>query len=199
MPLFGPPDVNALKEKHDVQGLSKAMSYKKDAKVRKAAVEALVQMMDGPAAEVLLSAAIKDPDSEVRELAAGVLRQAGDEKLVERLNTLQEAEAEVRWKEMQPRCARCGQTSGQLFEKVKAGHNSAVLGGAPVVQIGNWVGICPQCRKPWCKNHWIDPDPNKYNDDPKCPNDKAELDMYWDRGPTEEKPWRIAYPARDST
>ena len=41
MPLFGPPNVEKLKAKGNVKGLIKALDYKKDASVRRAAAKAL--------------------------------------------------------------------------------------------------------------------------------------------------------------
>ena len=44
MGLFGPPNVNEMKAKRDVKGLMKALAYKKDSGVRKAAATALGQI-----------------------------------------------------------------------------------------------------------------------------------------------------------
>jgi HEAT repeat protein len=46
MPLFGPPDVRKLKEKGDIKGLTKALSYQKDEAVRRDAARALGQICD---------------------------------------------------------------------------------------------------------------------------------------------------------
>ena len=42
MPLFGPPNIEKLKEKRDVEGLIKALRHK-DAKIRCDAAEALAR------------------------------------------------------------------------------------------------------------------------------------------------------------
>ena len=44
MRLFGPPNVEQLKANGDVKGLIKASSYKKDAAIRQAAAQALIEM-----------------------------------------------------------------------------------------------------------------------------------------------------------
>ena len=42
--LLGPPNIEKLKAKHDMQGLIKTLDYQKDAVVRKSAAEALGQV-----------------------------------------------------------------------------------------------------------------------------------------------------------
>jgi hypothetical protein len=49
MPLFGPPDIEKLREKHDTKALIKALKYR-DTQVRCDAAEALAQLGD-PLAE----------------------------------------------------------------------------------------------------------------------------------------------------
>lgn len=44
MPLFGPPNIQKMKEKGDVKGLIRALSYEKDIYIQKAAWEALLEM-----------------------------------------------------------------------------------------------------------------------------------------------------------
>jgi hypothetical protein len=46
MPLSGPPDVNKLSTNRDVSGLSKALIYPKDARLRKSAAEGLGRIGD---------------------------------------------------------------------------------------------------------------------------------------------------------
>ena len=53
MPLFGPPDVAALKAKRDVQGLIKALGYGGDGNVRRSAVAALADLGDPRAVDAL--------------------------------------------------------------------------------------------------------------------------------------------------
>jgi HEAT repeat protein len=58
--LFGPPDVEKLKAKRDIQGLMRALGYTGDAKVRRAAVEALAELGDARAVDPLILA-LKNP------------------------------------------------------------------------------------------------------------------------------------------
>jgi hypothetical protein len=55
MPLFGPPNIEKLREKGDIKGLIKALGYQKDAAVRQAATEALVEI-GASAVEPLITA-----------------------------------------------------------------------------------------------------------------------------------------------
>jgi HEAT repeat protein len=59
--LFGPPDVEKLKVKRDVQGLIRALGYAADASVRRAAVEGLAELGDARAVDPLILA-LKNPD-----------------------------------------------------------------------------------------------------------------------------------------
>jgi HEAT repeat protein len=74
MGLFGPPNVEKLKAKGDVEGLIKALVYKKDANVRKAAAEALEQITNEQAIKSLIDA-LQDENRDVQETAAGSLVQ----------------------------------------------------------------------------------------------------------------------------
>lgn len=47
MPLFGPPDVEKLKAKRNVNGLVKALRYMKDPTIRQAAAQALIDIGEG--------------------------------------------------------------------------------------------------------------------------------------------------------
>jgi hypothetical protein len=114
MALFGPPNVEKMKAKRDVEGLIKALGYQKDGSVRMLAAGALGQMRDPRAVQPLIAAlkdsdrhvpetaaealvkigtpaveplivALKDSDSNVRRLAAGALGQIGDARAVEPL------------------------------------------------------------------------------------------------------------------
>ena len=58
MPLFGPPNVDKLKAKRDVKGLSRALSYQKDDEVRRRAAKALGEIGDAQAVEPLTAALI---------------------------------------------------------------------------------------------------------------------------------------------
>lgn len=59
--LFGPPDVENLKAKKDVEGLTKALEYKKDNDVRAEAAVALGKLRDEKAIEPIIHA-LKDKD-----------------------------------------------------------------------------------------------------------------------------------------
>lgn len=59
MPQFGPPDVEKMKAKRDVNGLIKALDYDKDTAIRKAAAKALGQI-GGHRAVKALVAVLKD-------------------------------------------------------------------------------------------------------------------------------------------
>jgi HEAT repeat protein len=113
--LFGPPNVEELKAKGDVQGLTKALSYKNDAAIRQAAAKALGKIGSAQAIEPLIAvfksrdvlrkdaaealvkigapavesliATLRDEDELVlvREDAARVLGKIGDVRAVEPL------------------------------------------------------------------------------------------------------------------
>jgi HEAT repeat protein len=72
MGLFGPPDVEKMKAKHDVNGLVKAMGYKNDVVIREKALEALCEIDMAHAVEPLI-AVLKDANSHVRRVAADAL------------------------------------------------------------------------------------------------------------------------------
>jgi HEAT repeat protein len=76
MPLFGPPNVEKLKARRDIAGLVKALAYKKDWNVRKAAAGALAKIGDARAVESLI-AALKDEAYYVRQTAAEALGKIG--------------------------------------------------------------------------------------------------------------------------
>ncbi|HET9587977.1 MAG TPA: HEAT repeat domain-containing protein, partial [Anaerolineales bacterium] len=76
--LLGPPNIEKLKAKHDMQGLIKTLDYQKDAVVRKSAAEALGQVRYAPAAPRLALGVLKDADPLVRDAAMEALVQIGD-------------------------------------------------------------------------------------------------------------------------
>jgi len=90
MRLLGPPNVEELKSKEDVAGLIKALEFKKDPDVRKAAAKALGELESNAAVDPLLNA-LEDDDKGVRMYAAGALDSIGDtlavDPLIERLKT----------------------------------------------------------------------------------------------------------------
>ena len=78
--LSGPPDVEKLKAKKDVQGLIKALAYKKDAQVRRAATEALGELHEECALQAL-EAALGDPEPAVRQSAVWAIAALGESAL----------------------------------------------------------------------------------------------------------------------
>jgi HEAT repeat protein len=84
MPLFGPPNVDKLKAKRDLPGLTKALGYKQDSSLRRAAAEALGQLGDARAVEPLIGA-LGDETVSVRQAAVGALGELDDARAVEPL------------------------------------------------------------------------------------------------------------------
>lgn len=76
MPLFGSPNVKKMLEKKDVEGLIKALGYKKDRFVRKGAAQALGLLGDTRAVEPLI-AALEDDDLVAYSAARGLGRIGG--------------------------------------------------------------------------------------------------------------------------
>lgn len=81
--LFGPPDVEKLKAKGDVEGLIKALNYEKDVSVRRAAAGALggwvggrLVIQDLRVVEALEMVTLKDENDNVRQAAAMALLEA---------------------------------------------------------------------------------------------------------------------------
>ena len=102
MSLFGPPNIEKMKAKRDVQGLIKALLYKKDStegehfRVRRTAAKALGEIGDPRAVEPLISM-LKDKSSSVREATAAALEVLGDPRAVEPLiATLLDSDGKVR-------------------------------------------------------------------------------------------------------
>ncbi|MFQ5435244.1 MAG: HEAT repeat domain-containing protein [Anaerolineae bacterium] len=84
--LFGPPKVEKLEAKQDIEGLIKALGYNKKRKafeVQSAAVEALVRI--GSAAVKPLCEALRDDDYNIRDNAIRALGQIGDVRAIEPL------------------------------------------------------------------------------------------------------------------
>jgi HEAT repeat protein len=83
MPLFGPPDINALEAKRDTQGLIKALAYK-DAAIRMAAAEALGPLKDPISVDPLVGL-LRDENAGVRRAAVAALAVRGGHRVVEPL------------------------------------------------------------------------------------------------------------------
>jgi HEAT repeat protein len=84
MSLFGPPDIESCKSKGDIDGLNKALKYRKDAAIRRSAAIALGELKDKKAVEPLILA-LKDEDESVRWKAAEALGKIKDARAVEPL------------------------------------------------------------------------------------------------------------------
>ena len=82
MPLFGPPDVEGMKSKGDVNGLIDAIGYQKDNSVRRNAIKALGELGDTRAVEPLIASLT---DSLVRRDAVIALGKIGGSRIVEPL------------------------------------------------------------------------------------------------------------------
>lgn len=97
MSLFGgPPNIEKLKEKRNVNGLIKALQYQKDSEIRKEAVNALGESDELHVVEALIGA-LSDEVSGVRQAAANTLAKIGDNRAVEPLiSTLADQDAFVR-------------------------------------------------------------------------------------------------------
>ena len=85
MGLFGPPNIEKLKGKRDIQGLIKALDYQKDVNLRKAAAEALGELKDIQAIQPLIAVLRNDGRVMVRQASAKALGQIGDARAVEPL------------------------------------------------------------------------------------------------------------------
>ncbi len=95
MPLFGPPNVKKMKERSNIKGLIKALDYKKEYGVRKAAAGALGQIGDARAVEPLITA-LKDEDGYVRGAATLALGQIGGPAAEPLITALKDKHAYVR-------------------------------------------------------------------------------------------------------
>jgi HEAT repeat protein len=76
MPLFGPPNVDKLKGKKDIEGLIDVLIHQKDARLRDVAARALGELADARSVEPLF-AALLDADTSVRESATLALARVG--------------------------------------------------------------------------------------------------------------------------
>ena len=83
MPLFGPPNIEKMKEKKNVKGLIKALKHK-DSDIRKGAADALGEIGDARVVKPLIKA-LQDSDMFVYLKAAEALGKIGDARAVESL------------------------------------------------------------------------------------------------------------------
>ena len=84
MPLFGPPNIEKLTLKGDTAGLTKALGYRKDPNVRRAAAQLLGHLREERAVEALINN-LKDENSSVREAAAEALGRIREPRAIEPL------------------------------------------------------------------------------------------------------------------
>jgi len=87
MSFFGPPNVQKLKIKSDIQRLIKLLKYKKNVTVRQDAVLALGQICDANTVEPIIST-LSDADKDVRRAAVEALGNIGDMRAVSSLITV---------------------------------------------------------------------------------------------------------------
>jgi HEAT repeat protein len=80
MPLFGPPDIEKLKSKRDIDGLVKALGYKKDSVVRCEAARALGDVGWYTTID-LLTPRLQDEDTNMRAAAAEALGKIRDQHI----------------------------------------------------------------------------------------------------------------------
>ncbi|MGD1996106.1 MAG: HEAT repeat domain-containing protein [Anaerolineae bacterium] len=85
--LLGPPNVEKLKDRVNVQGLIKALGYQEDSRVRRGAAAALGELGDRRAV-VPLTGALHDEHSSVRRTAVEALGEIGDPQALEPLVTI---------------------------------------------------------------------------------------------------------------
>ena len=82
--LFGTPDVEKLKDRHDIKGLTRALRYKKESSIRVAAAVALGTLEDMQIIDPLVLA-LKDNVPDVRRAAAEALGNIRYSSVYERL------------------------------------------------------------------------------------------------------------------
>jgi HEAT repeat protein len=96
MELFGPPNIEKLKAKQNVEGIIKALSNKKLADVRWQAANALGQLRDKRAVEPLIET-LNDHNEYVRKCTAEALGRIGSERATETLiEALKDKDVDVR-------------------------------------------------------------------------------------------------------
>ena len=86
MGLFGPPNVEKMKAKRDVNALIKVLNYQSSWQVRGKAARALGELKDARSVEALIGA-LKDEESGVCSIATWALGEIGDARALEPLIT----------------------------------------------------------------------------------------------------------------
>jgi HEAT repeat protein len=87
MPLFGPPDVEKLKARKDIRGLTGALGYQKDPSIRCSAARALGELKAYEVFKPLVNA-LKDSDVNVRRVSAAALGDFGSYAVGELIQAL---------------------------------------------------------------------------------------------------------------
>jgi HEAT repeat protein len=96
MKLFGPPNIEKLKENQNIEGLLKALSNKKYADVRWKSAKALGQIRDKRAVESLIEA-LSDDHEYVRKCSTEALGEIGDDRALDKLvAALNDEDVEIR-------------------------------------------------------------------------------------------------------
>ncbi len=110
--LFGPPNIEKLKAKGDINGLIKALGYEKDADIRQAAAQALREV---DRTQLYLQAkepfidALKDEDWRIRHIAVQVLAELGEPDTLEPLvEALEDQNPNVREAAVEALAAKLG-------------------------------------------------------------------------------------------
>ena len=141
--LFGPPNVEKLEAKRNVQGLINVLSYQMRDNVRQAAAEALGGLKDARAIEPLIVAALNDSDRQVREAAAKALGQIGDPQAVRTLVTvLNDQRSYVGSFHVRVAAADAlgkigdAQATKALLDVMRCGDNLSLVAATALVQIG---------------------------------------------------------------
>ncbi|MCJ7579239.1 MAG: HEAT repeat domain-containing protein [Candidatus Aminicenantes bacterium] len=80
--LFGPPDIDKLKAQGNIDGLIKALNYRKDSKVRSSAAFYLGHIRDKRAVDPLINT-LQDENRDVVSNAIGALNRIGDIRAVD--------------------------------------------------------------------------------------------------------------------
>jgi hypothetical protein len=69
----------------------------------------------------------------------------------------------------EPGCSICGTTRSQVIARIEARGLRAV---------GFYFGICPVCRKGFCRDHMVRGDKHDFMDFDKCPDDGTRLKVF---------------------
>lgn len=102
MPLFGPPNIDALKVRRDIKGLLSALKYRGDPTVRRRAAQALAEVLEGQPPETrektipALLVALEEVDSSVFQAVVGALSAVGQPAILPLIGALRAPQERVR-------------------------------------------------------------------------------------------------------